>query len=126
MRHPPGELVRSDQVPLVEVVATAALDAAVLPRLRELLYEALALRPERLVVDVTNCPRIDPPAIAVLLTADQKAARVGSQMVVREQSDHHDPQLARAAGELRVIRRAAGSVTASDSCDSWAAMWVGA
>lgn len=50
-------LPRPGRVPLVEVVLTEAIDARVVPRLRALLDEALALRPEHLVLETSRAAR---------------------------------------------------------------------
>jgi len=47
---------RPGRVPLVEVVNTEPIDARAVPHLRSLLEEALARRPEGLVVDLAGCP----------------------------------------------------------------------
>jgi len=120
----PG-LAHPGRVPVVKVVVTETLDATTVPRLRDLLDEALALRPERLVVDVAGYPHIDPAAIAVLREAHRQATRTGGQLAVREPAGrtHQSPRLGRTADDPRVIRRATGTVPPSAW---WTAVWTGA
>lgn len=69
--------------PLVEVVVDCELDIATLPRVRERLEDALTLRPEMLVVDLTDCPFLDAQAITLLLDVHRAAWRSGSRLVLR-------------------------------------------
>ena len=81
MRH---EVARPGCAPLVEVAITEELDVGAVPRLSALLDEALALRPERLTIDLVGCQSIDAAAIDVLLEAHRRALRAGGRLMLRE------------------------------------------
>jgi anti-anti-sigma factor len=115
---------RLAHVPLVKVVVTEALDAANVPVLRDLLDEALALRPARLVVEVGECSTIDSAAVAVLLDAHREIARSGGRLALRELPERlrGHPRLAEVANEPHVVGRTPGPALASQW---WAAVWAG-
>lgn len=98
-------LPRPGRVPLVEVVLTEAIDARVVPRLRALLDEALALRPEHLVLDLAGCPTIDAAGVAALLETHRHATRDGGRLSLRAPSPtvHRNLRLARTANVLHII-----------------------
>jgi len=118
------EPARAGHVPLVKVVVTDALDAAAVPAFRDLLDGALALRPERLVVDVANCPHIDGAAVAVLLHAHREVVRSGGHLALREVPTRlrGDPQLAEVVNEQHGVERATGTAPAGEW---WSAVWAG-
>lgn len=99
------QLPRPGRVPLVEVVITEAIDARVVPRLRAMLDEALALRPEHLVVDLAGCPTIDASGVAALLETHRQAMRDGGRLSLRAPSAsvHRDLHVARAANLLHIV-----------------------
>lgn len=78
--------MRSTDAPLIEVVIAEPLDGPTAERLRHLLAEALELRPERLVVDLTDCPFVDATAVSVLLEAHREAWRAGGRLTLRSPS----------------------------------------
>ena len=71
---------------LVEVVVTEELDVQAAPSLRALLDNALALRPEQLVVDLTDCPFVDAATVSVFLDVHRQAWRAGGRLVLRSPS----------------------------------------
>ncbi|MGN9913427.1 STAS domain-containing protein [Phytohabitans sp. LJ34] len=98
-------LPRPGRVPLVEVVVTEAIDAQVTPRLRVLLDEVLALRPEHLVVDLAGCTHVDASGVAALLETHRQAMRDGGRLSLRAPSPsvHRNLQLARVANVLHIV-----------------------
>jgi anti-anti-sigma factor len=72
--------------PLVEVVIGEQLDAGTAGRLRRLLAEALELRPERLVIDLRDCPFVDATAVNVLLDTHRELWRTGGRLTLRSPS----------------------------------------
>lgn len=76
----PAELGR----PAVVVVdVRGELDVASVARVREQLHEALAARPGRLVVDLTDCPFVDACALTMLLDVHRRAWRAGGVLTLR-------------------------------------------
>ena len=69
--------------PLVEIVVADDLDDCSAPRLRERLEDALRMRPERLVVDLSRCSAFDVGALRVLLEAHCEVIRAGGSLVLR-------------------------------------------
>ncbi len=65
------------------VVVTGALDVTTLPRVRDRLEQALAGRPDRLVVDLTDCTFVDASALALLLDVHRRASRIGIVLTLR-------------------------------------------
>ncbi|BCB92037.1 STAS domain-containing protein [Phytohabitans suffuscus] len=102
---PAGRPPRPGRVPLVEIVITEPLDARVVPRLRGLLGEALALRPEHLVVDLAGCALIDASGVDVLMETHRHAVRDGGRLSLRAPSPavHRNLQLTRATSALDII-----------------------
>jgi anti-anti-sigma factor len=82
----PQVTVGTALTPLIEVVITERLDSHAARRLRRMLFESLELRPERLVVDLTDCPFVDAAAVHVLLDAHREAWRVGGRLTLRSPS----------------------------------------
>ena len=58
------------------------LDSSTLARVRGQLQDALAERPDRLVVDLSDCPFVDAAALAVLVEAHRTASRYGGLLVL--------------------------------------------
>ena len=79
----PRVMVTTARTPLIEVVVTEPLDSAAAGRLRRLLAEALDLRPERVVVDLGDCPFVEAAAVNVLLDAHREAWRSGGRLTLR-------------------------------------------
>ena len=59
------------------------LDLSSLPRVRAEIDEALAGRPERLIVDLSACPFVDASALSMLLDAHRRARRSGGSLPLR-------------------------------------------
>jgi anti-anti-sigma factor len=74
------------RTPVVEVVIAEQLDAPAAARLRRLIAEALDLRPERLVVDLRECPFVHAEAVSVLLDAHRELWRSGGRLTLRSPS----------------------------------------
>jgi len=69
------------QVVVVEVQGD--LDAARVPRVRELLADAAGLRPQQLVVDLSGCGFLDASGLTVLLDVHRRLARAGALLTLR-------------------------------------------
>jgi anti-anti-sigma factor len=69
--------------PLVEIVVGEDLTANAAARLHALLNDALALRPEHLVVDLAGCSYADAHAVDVLLSAHRRAWHMGGRLTLR-------------------------------------------
>lgn len=70
-------------LPLVTVAVHEDLDLSSQARVGERLTEALALRPDRLVVDLSRCGFLDATGLTVLLHAHRDARRQGAELVLR-------------------------------------------
>ncbi|HEX6872629.1 MAG TPA: STAS domain-containing protein [Micromonosporaceae bacterium] len=81
-----GSTAAAVRTPLVEVIFGEELDARAAARLHVLLGEALALRPEQLVVDLSGCPFADAVGIDVLLEAHRRTWLAGGRLVLRAPS----------------------------------------
>ncbi|HWG92904.1 MAG TPA: STAS domain-containing protein [Mycobacteriales bacterium] len=68
---------------VVEVVVEGELDVASVSRVRETLHDALSVRPQRLVVDLTDCPFVDACALTMLLDVHRRAWRAGGVLTLR-------------------------------------------
>jgi anti-anti-sigma factor len=78
---PPG--VRSTSwTEIRTVVVRGALDVSTLARVSEQLDEAMAARPSRLVVDLSDCSFVDASALAVLLEAHRRTSRSGAVLTL--------------------------------------------
>ena len=78
----PGETRRLDgAVRTVEV--TGALDLSTVARVRERIEDAMASRPDRLVVDLSACPFVDATALAALLDAHRRMCLSGGVLSLR-------------------------------------------
>ena len=67
----------------VVVVVDGELDSASVSRVREHLHDALSVRPQRLVVDLTDCPFVDACALTMLLDVHRRAWRAGGVLSLR-------------------------------------------
>jgi anti-anti-sigma factor len=65
------------------VEVQGALDLASVARTREQLHEALAHRPQRIVVDLRDCTFVDASALAMLLDVHRRAHRAGAVLTLR-------------------------------------------
>ena len=94
-----------DRVPVIEVIVTEELDFRAVPRLDARLAEALELHPQRLVVDLAACPRMDAAAIGLLVEVHRRARRAGGTLTLRSPSPRllRNLELARADGVLQVM-----------------------
>jgi anti-anti-sigma factor len=77
------DAARPGSVPLVEVLIVGDLDQAVLPRVQATLDDSFALRPERIVVDLSACPLVDAAGIGLLLEAHRRAWRSDGRLLLR-------------------------------------------
>jgi anti-anti-sigma factor len=68
---------------VVEVVVEGELDVGSVSRVRETLLDALSVGPQRLVVDLTDCPFVDASALTVLLDVHRRAWRAGAVLTLR-------------------------------------------
>ena len=68
-------------VVVVEVVGD--LDLASVARVRETLHDALSVKPEQLVVDLSRCAFVDASALAMLLDVHRRAWRLGGVLTLR-------------------------------------------
>ena len=75
--HDPG---RAD---VVTVVVEGELDVESVARVRESLHDALSVRPDRLVVDLTDCAFVDACALTMLLDVHRRAWRAGGVLTLR-------------------------------------------
>ena len=69
------------QVVVVEVQGD--LDAARVPRVRALLEDAVSVRHQQLVVDLSGCSFLDSSGLTVLLEVHRRLARVGALLTLR-------------------------------------------
>jgi anti-anti-sigma factor len=81
----PGARRTPDPVgPRVVVVELQGdLDALRVPRVRALLEDAVALRPQQLLVDLTDCSFLDAGGLTMLLEVHRRLARVGAVLTLR-------------------------------------------
>ena len=70
-------------LPVVEVLVACELDTSTVPRLKAQLLDALACRPDRVVVDLSACGFLDGTALSMLLDAHRQACRAGTLLVLR-------------------------------------------
>lgn len=75
--------------PVVLVRVEGGLDVSTVLSMRERLFDALSLSPERLVVDLADCPSFDAAAINMLLDVHCQAWRQHSRLTLRGCSDGH-------------------------------------
>jgi anti-anti-sigma factor len=67
-------------LPLVEIRVTGPLDAAEVTRMQPLMADAVALRPNHLVVDLSECDAVDAASIGFLVDAHRAVWRDGGRM----------------------------------------------
>jgi anti-anti-sigma factor len=68
-------------------VVTEALDGLAVERWARRLSEAAARRPDRLVLDLCRCPRLDAAAIELLLRLHGLLLRSGGKLILRTPGD---------------------------------------
>ena len=68
---------------VVVVDVVGELDHGSVARVRETLHDALSVRPEQLVVDLSRCPFVDASALAMLLDVHRRAWRSGGVLTLR-------------------------------------------
>ena len=68
-------------------MVTEELTAPAAARLHGLLFDALALRPTHLVVDLSACPVAGALAVDILLNAHRRAYQLGTHLVLRAPSE---------------------------------------
>jgi anti-anti-sigma factor len=69
--------------PVVVVEVVGDLDLASVARVRETLHDALSVRPQQLVVDLSRCAFVDASALAMLLDVHRRAWRSGGVLTLR-------------------------------------------
>jgi anti-sigma B factor antagonist len=79
----PSPAARPPAAAPVVLVVTGALDVTTLPRVRDQLEQALTGRPDRVVVDLSDCTFVDASALAVLLDAHRRTSRTGGVLTLR-------------------------------------------
>jgi anti-anti-sigma factor len=70
-------------VPETVVVITGPFEGAGVERWGNLIAEAVAIGPERLIVDLAGSPTMDAGAIVVLLGAHRTMMRIGGHLTLR-------------------------------------------
>ena len=73
----------------VEIQVQGELDLSTVPRMRERLFEALSLRPDRLVVDLSDCTFFDAMGINMLLEVHRQSWRQHADFSLRGCSERH-------------------------------------
>lgn len=92
------ETQQAGAVDVVEVTVAGELDAAAVPGVRTMLYEALAGQPGVIVVDLATCPVIDAAGIALLLDVHRRAWMADGRLFLRSPT----PQVQRVLEIARV------------------------
>jgi anti-anti-sigma factor len=87
------------------VVVRGDLDVWTAPGVNATLCEAIALTPERLIIDLEGCPSIDAAGILLLLDAHRRAIRNGGTVALRSPSARlmRNLRLARVDRVLQVL-----------------------
>lgn len=95
---------RACTVPLIEVRITGPLDMTATQAIRTTLDTAVALNPQRLVLDLADCPLIDAAAIGLLLDMHRHLWRSGATLTLRSPTARlrHILRIARVDNVLRV------------------------
>ena len=68
---------------VVEVIVEGELDVTSVSRVREHLHDALSVKPQRLVVDLSRCPFVDACALTMLLDVHRRAWQSGGVLTLR-------------------------------------------
>jgi anti-sigma B factor antagonist len=96
------------RTPVFEVAVREDLDAWSTERIHYALREALAVRPQLLVIDLTDCPSIDEAGVALVLDVHRRASRIGVTVALRSPSSWLRLTLEQEHGQ--VLQTLAGSV----------------
>jgi anti-anti-sigma factor len=67
-------------LPLVEIRVAGPLDAAAVVRMQRVMADAVRLRPDHLVVDLSECDAVDAAGIGFLVDAHRAVWRDGGRM----------------------------------------------
>lgn len=73
---------RPEGGPVVVVDVEGSLDRAALPPVAQRLEQALAARPEEVIVDLGDCPYVDATGLAVLVETHRRANRAGATLAL--------------------------------------------
>lgn len=96
----------TQRIPVIEVVVRGAFDAFAAPKINDVIEEAMALRPRRIVIDLADCPSIDAAGIMLLLDAHRRAMRGDATVALRSPGEplRRNLRLAHVDRVLQVIR----------------------
>jgi anti-anti-sigma factor len=67
-------------LPRIEIRVTGPLDAAAVTRMQPLMTDAVALRPNHLIVDLSECDGVDAAGVEFLVDAHRTVWRDGGRM----------------------------------------------
>jgi anti-anti-sigma factor len=81
-----GPAAASEGSPTTEVTVNGALEATAVADFAAVLDRAIAQRPRRVVIDLTDCPFIDAAAVDVLLDAHRRTWRSAGLLTLRNPS----------------------------------------
>lgn len=95
----------AQHIPTIEVKVRGDLDAISAPAVHDTLDEAMALSPQRLIIDLAECPSIDAAGILLLLDMHRRAIRYGGAVALRSPSQRlsRNLRLAKVDRVLQVI-----------------------
>jgi anti-anti-sigma factor len=101
---------RTPTLPLVEIRVTGPLDAAALARMQPLIADAVALRPNHLIVDLSECDAVDAAGVGLLVDAHRIVWSDGGRMSLQGVSPrvHRILEIARVDGVLQTATAPAG------------------
>ncbi|MGC9670584.1 STAS domain-containing protein [Planosporangium sp. 12N6] len=88
----------TDSEPVIVVTVDGALNVAAVRGLGAVVDRALAQRPQRLVIDLSDCTFLDASAIEVLVDAHRRVWRAGGLLTLR----HPSPRVRRLLEIARV------------------------
>jgi anti-anti-sigma factor len=74
-------------LPEAVIVVVGPFAGPTVERWANLIVEAVALGPRRLIIDLADSPVLDAAAIAVLLAAHRAMVRAGGRLILREPAD---------------------------------------
>jgi anti-sigma B factor antagonist len=96
----------TQRIPVIEVVVCGAFDALSAPKINDVIEDAMALRPCRIVIDLADCPSIDAAGIMLLLDAHRRAMRGDATIALRSPGERlrRNLRLAHVDRVLQVIR----------------------
>lgn len=70
-------------IPRTVVIVTEAFEGVAVDRWGRLIAEAVTLRPQQLIIDLSASPLVDAAAIAVLLQAHRTLVHSGGRLILR-------------------------------------------